>query len=168
MAQFAFDKTITRDDTYRVIDALAGAAQHSDSLHLYISSSGGSVGSALIIAQLLSTLEGDVCTYNCEHVGSAAILLFASGRIRIADPKAEFYFHPISSDEASRTDVVATAAEEDMRHVADFLFTRTGTSADRWLLAMRRSERMSGLEAVSLGLATEIRMATRPLDAIHL
>jgi ATP-dependent protease ClpP protease subunit len=62
-------------------------------IHLFITSGGGSLESAVQAYEAMITLEAKVTTYNPSRVSSAALIIFLAGEDRIAGSNALFQFH---------------------------------------------------------------------------
>ena len=71
---------------------------NSDSLTIYISSSGGNVDIAVELFNFIKLLDCKVRTVNMSCVNSAAIIIFAAGEERIGLPSSSFYVHSVTKN----------------------------------------------------------------------
>lgn len=144
----------------------------SDRLELHINSLGGEVAVALVLARFLTSLKGKVTIYNDGHCDSAAIVIFASGKERIAEHGCQFVMHEVGI-ETNGLHTLSTLAKvqrvlrRDTERITRFLERRTGRDALLWECDMRRNRRLSADMALRNGLATKIG-ETRTADTYSL
>ena len=133
----------------------------SDRLELHIDSLGGEVTVALGLARFLASLKGKVTTYNDGHCDSAAIVVFASGKERVAGRGSQFAMHEVGI-ETTGLHTLSTLAKvqrllrRDTMRITRFLERQTGRDALLWERDMRRNRRLSADMALHNGLATQI------------
>lgn len=134
--------------------------EQSRQLNLYIDSAGGIVQLAMALARFLTSLD-NVWTYNIGTCNSAAILLFAAGKERIADERGcTFFFHEVEK-QLQGGFTLSTLSQEikqlqkDTHLIAQFLTEQTGQPQDLWLQYMQQSRTLDGNAAHSLNLATQ-------------
>lgn len=65
-------------------------------LTINISSTGGSIFSAITIYNYLKNLPYEIVTHNLGEVSSAAILLYLAGTTRTSEDIAKFMIHPLA------------------------------------------------------------------------
>ena len=156
-----FSSAITHDSLecfyHKVVPRLA----KSDCLELHIKSLGGEVMVALGLARFLTSLKGKVTTYNDGHCDSAAIVIFASGKERVARRGCQFVMHEVGIDitglqTLSTLTKVQKLLRRDTKCITRFLERRTGRDAFLWECDMRRNRRLSAEMALHNGLATQI------------
>jgi ATP-dependent protease ClpP protease subunit len=70
--------------------------QGMSSLHLLLSTPGGSVHDGISVYNLLKGLPIEVNTYNFGSVDSIGVVIFCAGSNRFSVPHARFLLHPVS------------------------------------------------------------------------
>ena len=140
--------------------------EQSKQLNLYIDSAGGIVLLAMALARFLSSLD-NVWTYNIGTCDSAAILLFAAGKVRVVDEHGgTFFFHEVEK-KLQGCFTLSTLAKEikqlqkDTQLITQFLAERTGQPNALWIHYMRLSKQIDGNTAHSLNLATQCNVGIK-------
>ncbi len=137
-----------------------------ETIHLLITSPGGSVPVALGLAHFLAALPCRVITYNVSSVDSAAVLLFAAGTERICLAESRFYVHEVAKEIVSSTVSLKTLQREmdeltlDSENIAQMLARVTKLTPEEWKSRMSDGWIIDPPTAVEIGLATT--MATIP------
>ena len=138
----------------------------ADHLELHIDSLGGEVSVALVLARFLASLKNKVTTYNDGHCDSAAIVIFASGKERVAGYGCQFVMHEVGIETTGLQTLTTIAKvqkllQHDTMRITQFLERRTGRSAALWKHDMYRARKLSANMAIRSGLATNVEKVVR-------
>ena len=129
---------------------------------LRINSQGGSIPLALILAEYLYSLPCRVLAYNMAHCDSAAILVFAAAKERIAIQSSSFMFHPPFVNLNGKFTFRGLAVElkrlrEDTKSMITFLSKIIPIDKSTLLGWIGEGEHiLSARQAVKMGIATMI------------
>jgi ATP-dependent Clp protease, protease subunit len=138
-------------------------------LHLLLSTPGGSVHDGISIHNLLKGLPIEVSTYNFGSVDSIGVVMFCAGRNRFSVPHARFLIHPVSlqmigaqsmdepsieeklkvlkSDQTNIAKVIASTINKPVEVVQQMILSRTTLEPEK---------------ALEEGLVTEIKSSLVP------
>jgi ATP-dependent protease ClpP protease subunit len=86
---------INHSNITRLIEIISREASNGNkAFQLVIFSNGGDVDYAITAYNYISLLNIEISTYNISELGSAANILFATGKQRYAFEHSYFYYHP--------------------------------------------------------------------------
>lgn len=133
-------------------------------LVLNISSSGGSVLSAITAYNLLKSLPCEVHTHNLGEVSSAAVLPYLAGTVRTAEEISKFFIHPLDLNFTGslpffRVQEALSNLEQDINSYAGIVTREAPIIAERYdvtELLKHESLVLSPRDAFSLGLITHV------------
>lgn len=141
-------------------------------VNLMISSPGGTVFHGLSLYNYLSGAPFETITANFGFVGSAALMLYAAGRFRLATPHSRFLVYGTDLTLQSQTRLDQKALEEhiagmklDHLRLARILADVTGKPEAEVLEKVTSSTAMTAADAKEYGLVNEIRKELFPPGA---
>lgn len=157
-----FSSAITHDSLESFYRKVVPRLMKTDHLELHIDSRGGEVSVALALARFLVSLKGKVTTYNDGHCDSAAIVIFASGKERVAGLGCQFGMHEVGIETTGLQTLTTIAKvqkllQRDTVRITQFLERRTGRAATLWKHDMCHARELSANMAVRSGLATIVK-----------
>ena len=133
----------------------------SESLTIYISSSGGNVDIAVELFNFLKLLDCTIRTVNISCVNSAAIIIFAAGSERISLPCSSFYVHSVSkhlNGDFTVDDLLREAREMSANtdKVATILASTSNKNKSYWKRLMKKGCLLTSKKAKELGLINDL------------
>lgn len=144
-----------------VDDAVARGAQ---SIHLMISSPGGSVFHGLSAHNYLRGIGVDVTTYNFGSVDSIGVIIFCSGQERVCVPHARFLIHGVSLTFNGNQTMEEKGLEErlkglkiDAENIARVIADTTGRALTEVEKDMLDRTTLSPSQAKDYGLVTKVQ-----------
>src|SRR5689334_10006668 len=96
-ATILFSKEIEADTLDKLAALIAELPNHVKTLHLLISTGGGTVMHGIAAYNLLKSLPHTVITHNIGDVNSIGIIMFLAGKKRYASPLATFMIHGVKA-----------------------------------------------------------------------
>ena len=151
-----FEDETSADSFRKELQALA--ADGVTELNVHVDSYGGAISSGWAIYNTLKDWPGTVNTYADGFVASAAVYPFLAGKNRYANPMSAFYLHQAWTVADGNADDLRKAADDIEKFNAIGLeaFAAAGMDKDV-ILALEKDETwLTSVEALELGLATEI------------
>ena len=142
------------------------------SLHLLLSTPGGSVHDGISIYNFLKGLPIEVNTYNFGSVDSIGVVLFCSGINRYSVLHARFLLHPVSMqvignqvfDEPSIAERL-NSLKADQSNIAKVIASTINKSVEDVQKLIHARTTLEPDEALKKGLVTEIRSSLIPAGA---
>jgi ATP-dependent Clp protease, protease subunit len=146
-------------------------------LHLLLSTPGGSVHDGISMYNLLKGLSIDVYTYNFGIVDSIGVVVFCAGNKRYSVPHARFLLHPVTIELTEGTTFDEPSLEEklklvkaDQSNIAKVVSATIKQPIDDVLSLIYNRTTMEPEEALQAGLINEIKSdlvpAGQPLHSI--
>lgn len=130
---------------------------------LFLCSGGGDVTSGIGLYNFLRALPLNVDTHGFGIIGSIAATIFLAGQRRTVTRTSMFTLHaasyvegPKAGQVAENTALISLPFKEQLGWSSDELFAHFGSANETYLTAV---------EAVQLGIATELAELTLPRDA---
>jgi ATP-dependent protease ClpP protease subunit len=169
-----FNWGIDRPTSARLVELISYAhADGHERVNLMISSSGGTLIDAHYAVECISAIPIKLVTWNMSAVQSAANMLFALGVERYATPGSWFSFHQtgfegvagIRNSEKEIRDQLKQIELGDLRS-AVLIAERSGVDVEVVSRLHREAVTLSAMDAVTVGLAHEIRRPVIPRDAL--
>jgi len=139
------------------------------SLHLLLSTPGGSVHDGISIYNFLKGLPIEVNTYNFGSVDSIGVVIFCAGKNRYSVPHARFLLHPVSMqmignqafDEPSIAERL-NALKADQSNIAKVISSTINKSVDDVQKLIHARTSLEPERAQKEGLVTEIKSSLLP------
>lgn len=156
-----FESDINGTSLKRFYEKVVPKLSEATRLNLYINSSGGTVAIALALARFIEKLQGEVWTYNAGHCDSAAVVLFAAGRVRVVNGRqSSFFVHEVRKEVQGLHSIKTLESElkilrRDTRDITSFLERCTKRKQGLWERDMKKGIVFTGERAVRTRLATK-------------
>lgn len=141
-------------------------------LHLLLSTPGGSVHDGISIYNFLKGLPITVNTYNFGSVDSIGVVIFCSGQNRFSVPHARFLLHPVAMQIMGHTVLDEPAIGEklkllkaDENNIANIISSTINKKSEDVFTIIHNRTTLDPEEAKREGLVTEIKSALVPVGA---
>ena len=128
-------------------------------IHLYTSSSGGSVLDGYGIIDTMNLIEAPVYTYTIGLAASMGALIFLNGAKRYMLPHSELMLHqPLGgvSGQASDIEITANRIIKMKKDINEMIATRCNLDIEKVEKFIDRDRYFNATEAIEYGLADEI------------
>lgn len=164
-----FCAQINQDTAPKLTNAFAIAAKNGVSrVHLAIQSTGGTIGDAVFVYNLMRNMPFELITYNCGQVSSAGVTLFLGGKERVASKHSMFMIHrtyvPMASGQKANQMQKSSdyLALEDKR--IDDIFSEQGVTLPQNILVdlEHHDVHLSPQDALKYCIATKLGVFTPP------
>lgn len=143
--------------------------QGMKSLHLLLSTPGGSVHDGISVYNLLKGLPIEVNTYNFGSVDSIGVVIFCAGTNRFSVPHARFLLHPVSMQVHQGQTFDEPSIEEklkllkaDQSNIAKVISATTNKPVETVQNLIHNRTTLEPEKAIELGLVTEIKSSLVP------
>jgi len=129
-------------------------------VHILLQSAGGYVGDGVFMYNLFRTIPLEVTLYNAGQISSAAVIAYLGAKYRKTNSRATFMIHrssnsPLGAGSAKLQNLAKGLALDDERTEA-ILREHVHMPDELWTEMNYHNLNISGSEAVSYGIATEI------------
>ena len=151
---------VTARDFLNDLNAVKGAVE------LHLNSEGGEVFDGMAIYDALKR-RGKVTVVVDSLAASISSVIAQAGERRIMAPNATMMIHDASSGmagNAAELRALADLLDKTSDNIASVYAERSGGSADAYRAAMQSTTWYSAAEAVTAGLADEVRTNTAPIN----
>jgi ATP-dependent Clp protease, protease subunit len=146
--------------------------QDLTTLHLLLSTPGGSVHDGLSMYNFLKGLPIEVHTYNFGSVDSIGVVIFCAGNERYSVPNARFLLHPVSKhvfatqvfDEPSMEEQI-NLLKADQLNIAKVIAATINKGVEDILQQIHKRTTLTPDSAFKIGLVTEIKQSLVPAGA---
>ncbi|NLJ07517.1 MAG: hypothetical protein GX437_07600 [Sphingobacteriales bacterium] len=143
--------------------------QGMKTLHLLLSTPGGSVHDGISVYNLLKGLPIEVNTYNFGSVDSIGVVMFCAGSNRYSVPHARFLLHPVAMQIMSPQALDEPSIEEklklvkaDQSNIAKVISCTINKQVEEVQKLIHSRTTLEPEEAKSKGLVTEIKSSLVP------
>jgi ATP-dependent protease ClpP protease subunit len=148
--------------------------QGMKTLHLLLSTPGGSVHDGISVYNLLKGLPIDVKTYNFGSVDSIGVVMFCAGSERFSVPHARFLLHPVAMQVLQATTLDEPSIEEklklvkaDQSNIAKVISATINKPVEDVQKLIHARTTLEPDKALEKGLVTEIKSSLIPAG-VHL
>lgn len=160
----------TTDELLRIIDDKI--QQKFETIHLMISSPGGSVFHGLSIYNFLKGAPIEVNTYNFGSVDSIGVIVFCAGKRRYSVPHARFLIHGVKVNFNRNASLDEKELEEsfkglviDQKNIAKVIADNCNRTTEDIEKDMNERTTLNATEAKAYGLVHEVKSNLFPADA---
>lgn len=159
---FLLSGDVNSDMVRRVFGAIdAMTADGTQSAHILLQSNGGYVSDGICLYNMLTHSPIDLVMYNCGAVASIAVILFLSGKYRVASDTARFMLHKshANAPSGSRPEalkIIADGLMADDRRTETILHRHVRLTQAMWGVHANADLHLAAADALSAGLIHRI------------
>lgn len=143
--------------------------QGMKTLHLLLSTPGGSVHDGISVYNLLKGLPISVNTYNFGSVDSIGVVMFCAGQNRYSVPHARFLLHPVAMQVGAPQTFDEPLIEEklkllkaDQTNIAKVISATINKTVEEVQNLIHSRTTLEPEKALQIGLVTEIKSSLVP------
>lgn len=147
-------------------------ADGATSIHLLLSSPGGSVFHGLSVHNFMRGLSVPIATYNFGSVDSIGVVMFCAGSRRYCVPHSRFHIHGVRANFKGEASFDEQALEErikllktDYTNIARVISATTGRNENQVVRDMNKQTSLMPEQAVKYGLVHEVKPQLLPASA---
>jgi ATP-dependent protease ClpP protease subunit len=167
----SFSAEINPNTTESLISVMANLVnQRVKTIHLLISTPGGSVMNGMNVYNILRGLPVELITHNVGNVDSIGNAIFLAGSKRYATPQSTFMFHGVGFDIANRVRLEEKNLREqlqsilsDQKRIGAIITERTKVSEKDASTLFLEAQTKNAADAISMGIIHEIRDVQIPV-----
>lgn len=167
----SFSAEINPNTTESLISVMANLVnQRVKTIHLLISTPGGSVMNGLNVYNILRGLPVELITHNVGNVDSIGNAIFLAGAKRYATSQSTFMFHGVGFDIPNRVRLEEKHVKEqlqsilsDQKRIGAIITERTKISEEDASALFREAQTKDAAYAISSGIIHEIRDVQIPV-----
>jgi ATP-dependent protease ClpP protease subunit len=167
----SFSAEINPNTTESLISVMANLVnQRVKTIHLLISTPGGSVMNGLNVYNILRGLPVELITHNVGNVDSIGNAIFLAGSKRYATAQSTFMFHGVGFDIANRVRLEEKNLREqlqsilsDQKRIGAIITERTKVSEKDASTLFLEAQTKNATDAISMGIIHEIRDVQIPV-----
>lgn len=167
----SFSAEINPNTTESLISVIANLVnQRVKTIHLLMSTPGGSVMNGMNVYNILRGLPVELITHNVGNVDSIGNAIFLAGSKRYATPQSTFMFHGVGFDIPNRIRLEEKNLSEhlqsilsDQKRIGSIITERTKISEDDAKALFREAQTKDATYAISMGIIHEIRDVQIPV-----
>jgi ATP-dependent protease ClpP protease subunit len=167
----SFSAEINPNTTESLISVMANLVnQRVKTIHLLMSTPGGSVMNGMNVYNILRGLPVELITHNVGNVDSIGNAIFLAGSKRYATAQSTFMFHGVGFDIPNRVRLEEKHLKEqlqsvlsDQKRIGAIITERTKITEEDASVLFREAQTKNATDAVSLGIVHEIRDVQIPV-----